>query len=96
MIMQPLSIDPSRSAAAGMDREQAAEQMESVFLSLLVKEMRQSLPEGLFGGGPGAAVYEGLFDEHLGQQLCEGGGTGLREAILQTMAGDEMKEPAKC
>lgn len=73
-------------------REEAAAQLESVFMGLLVKEMRQSLPEGLFGGGPGTAVYEGLFDEHLAQQLCASGGTGLREAILDTMAADAAKE----
>ena len=93
MSIQPLNIDPSRAPVQG--REEAAEQLECVFMSLLVKEMRQSLPEGLFGGGPGSSVYEGLFDEHLAQQLCDGGGTGLREAILQTMNADAVREPRK-
>ena len=37
-----------------------------MFLSVLVKEMRKSLPEGFFGKGPGAGVYSGLIDE-----VCE-------------------------
>ena len=52
------------------DRERAAKDFESVFMTMLVKELRQSIGgEGLFGNGPGRHVYEGLFDQMMGEAL---------------------------
>lgn len=72
------------TAAAEMSRqgkgrslEQVAGQFESMFLSLIVKEMRQTLePGGLFGND-GADIRGGLFDLYLGQHLAKAGGLGL-------------------
>jgi Rod binding domain-containing protein len=81
---------------AGATREEAAQQLEGVFLQLLVKEMRQGMSgEGLFGGGPGASIYEGFFDQHMSEQLASGAGTGLRESILATMLADDSKRAAE-
>lgn len=74
-------------ARSGND-EHAAKELEKLFLSVLVKEMRKSLPEGFFGKGPGASVYSGLFDEVLAESLATGTGTGLRQAILESWAPD--------
>ncbi|MEO0651331.1 MAG: rod-binding protein [Planctomycetota bacterium] len=53
--------------------EDVAREFESLFASMLVKEMRQTLPQGLFGDGPGADTYSGWFDQHVGRQLAESG-----------------------
>lgn len=74
-------------ARSGND-ELAAREFEKLFLSVLVKEMRQSLPEGFFGKGPGASVYGGMFDEVLAESLAAGAGTGLRQAILENWNTD--------
>ncbi|MEQ8767279.1 MAG: rod-binding protein [Planctomycetota bacterium] len=60
----------------------AARQLESYFTSQIVQKMRSSLPgEGLFGGGAGSNVFEGLFDQALGEHLAESGRLGLAEMI---------------
>jgi len=59
----------------------AAQEFERLFATLLVKEMRATLPEGFFGGGAGSDVFDGWFDEHLGTALAEGRGLGLRVAL---------------
>ena len=59
----------------------AAREFERLFATLLVKEMRSTLPEGFFGGGAGSDVFDGWFDEHLGASLAEGHGLGLRIAL---------------
>ncbi|HVS20099.1 MAG TPA: rod-binding protein [Planctomycetota bacterium] len=59
----------------------AAREFERLFATLLVKEMRSTLPEGFFGGGAGSDVFDGWFDEHLGASLAEGRGLGLRIAL---------------
>lgn len=78
-----LSGDPLPKA--GMSPEEAAEKFEGLLMTMLVKELRQSLPgDGLFGSGPGAAIYEGLFDQALAESLSSGGGTGLRQSLLES------------
>jgi Rod binding domain-containing protein len=62
--------------------DEAARQLEGLFLTTLIKEMRQTLSEGFFGSGPGAGIYEGLFDQMLAESMAQGTGTGLRQAIL--------------
>lgn len=50
--------------------EEAGRKFEALFLSMLTKEMRKTLGEGLFGSGPGADTYEGWFDQHMGDSLA--------------------------
>jgi Rod binding domain-containing protein len=63
------------------DHGDAAREFERLFATLLVKEMRATLPEGFFGEGAGSDVFDGWFDEHLGSALSEGRGLGLRVAL---------------
>ena len=60
--------DLKRAADKG-DTGATARQFETLFGVMLVRELRRVMPDGLFGSGPGADVYEGWFDEHLGQAL---------------------------
>jgi peptidoglycan hydrolase FlgJ len=55
----------------------AAQGFESMFLSLLLKEMRQTLdPGGLFSQDT-SDIHGGLFDMYLGQHLSQAGGIGI-------------------
>lgn len=65
---------------------EAGKKMESLFATMLVKEMRQALPEGFFGKGPGADIYEGWLDEHIGKSLTDGRGIGISELLERTLA----------
>ena len=85
--------------------EEAAEKMEALFASILVKELRRALPEGgFFGDGPGADTYNGWLDEHLGAQLAKSGAldmAGLVKTAIATPADDApmvlrgLREPAQ-
>ncbi|MBN9517525.1 hypothetical protein J0H58_03250, partial [bacterium] len=55
---------------------ETAREFEATFLAMVLKEMRQSLEEGLFPGDSGD-VHGGLFDLYLGRHLADGGGVGL-------------------
>ena len=61
----------------GLNDADVAREFEALFASMLVKEMRQTLPKGLFGDGPGADTYSGWFDQHVGRQLAETGALDL-------------------
>jgi Rod binding domain-containing protein len=53
---------------------EAGRELEALFATMLVKELRRSLPgEGFFPEGPGADTYNAWFDEHLGRTLAANG-----------------------
>lgn len=90
-----LAIAPADGPGAPPGAAEAARGVESIFLSLLVSELRKAGGgEGLFGGGTGAGVFEGFFDRIIGEQLAGSGGIGLAAAIeenlsrLRTAGGD--------
>ena len=90
--MDTLAAAPSPLMSLGPDPESLASQsrsgnnrsidavatnFESLFLSQLLKQMRQTLePGGLFAEDKGD-VYGGLFDMYLGQHLAQAGGLGI-------------------
>jgi flagellar protein FlgJ len=67
--------------------KEMASEMEATFLSMLLKEMRETLePDGggLFPGDSGD-VQGGLFDLYLGRHIAESGGVGLASSLLRQM-----------
>lgn len=77
------------SAAAPANRaqvEQAANGFESMFASMLIKQMRQTLePDTLFGKDSGD-VLGGLFDSFMGQHLAQAGGLGIAALVRQQLS----------
>ena len=49
-----------------------ADEFSALLGTMLVKELRKSLPEGFFGEGPGSDIMNGWLDEHVGKTLAEG------------------------
>jgi len=73
--------------------EDTAKQFEAVFLSMLLKQMRESLePDGLFAGDTGD-VQGGLFDFYLGKHLADAGGVGFAAAIVKQLAPPTHDKP---
>lgn len=72
----------SANDAITMPPQELAEEFESLFIAMLVKQMRESSSEeGLFPGDS-ADTYGGLFDMYLGRHIAHGGGIGLAASIL--------------
>lgn len=73
-------------APAGARQKEMASEMEATFVSMLLKEMRQTLEpdSGLFPGDSGD-VQGGLFDLYIGRHVAESGGFGLATALLRQM-----------
>lgn len=63
-------LERARRASERGDAGETAKQFETLFATMLVRELRRSMPQGIFGDGAGADVYEGWFDEHLGNALA--------------------------
>lgn len=63
----------------------AAQQFEALFITMILKSMRESLPQdGLFNSQQ-TKLYTQLFDEELGQQVAKQGGLGLADQMLRQM-----------
>jgi Rod binding domain-containing protein len=71
----------------------AAQRLEGLFATLLVKEMRSTQSTGLFGEGTGADVYGGWFDQYLGDVLAKHGELHLAGSIQSSLASKEEVQP---
>ncbi|MCA9138784.1 MAG: rod-binding protein [Planctomycetales bacterium] len=60
-------------------------EFESVFMSMLLKEMRNSLDEGFFGG-EGSDSFGGMFDLFIGQHLAKSNAIGVSDLLVQQYA----------
>ena len=79
---------------AAEEAESAGREMEALFATLLVKEMRRALPEGgFFGAGIGADTFNGWMDEFMGAELAEAGALELagmvKAALTDKSAADD-------
>jgi len=79
-------IDP-RTPSEGQNAQQlrqAAEELEGLFLGLLLKSMRSTVSEGgLFKEGTDAKMYKDMFDQEVGRALSRRGGIGLADMIIR-------------
>ncbi|MBI5364843.1 MAG: rod-binding protein [Planctomycetes bacterium] len=60
---------------------EAAHKFESLFATLLVKEMRGTLSQGFFGEGPQADVFGGWLDQFVGEAIAKDGGLHLADGV---------------
>ena len=64
-----------------------ASEFESIFLSMMLKEMRNTLEQGEGGmfGGEGSDTFGGMFDMFMGQHMAESNPLGIGNAIDKYM-----------
>ncbi len=67
--------DPADLAA--LREQRAFQELERIFLYQLVREMRKSTEEGLFGKSREREFFEDIFNDHLAGVLAESGAFGL-------------------
>lgn len=94
-----LGPDPAAlSALAGGGKnsaEAAANGFESMFASLVLKEMRQTLDSGTMFAGDSGDVYGGLFDMYMGQHIAATGGLGIAAAVRRQLDKTTNPMPSK-
>lgn len=83
------SLDKLKREAARHPRQQAmavARQLEGVFLQMMLKSMRQTLPGDTLSGSSPSRLFTSLYDEQIARQNGERGlGLGLAKLIAQQM-----------
>jgi Rod binding domain-containing protein len=71
----------ARRADGTVDPAAAAKKFEAVLASMLLSEMRRASGVELFGSSAGAQVFEGMFDQMLGDAITAGPGFGLARGV---------------
>ena len=84
--LSPLGASPDSLAAQaesgdGRSVERVAADFESLVVSMVLKEMRQTLEPGTLFGEDSSDSYGGLFDLYLGKHLAEAGGFGIANMV---------------
>lgn len=83
MPLSPLTSVPSAIDSLNTASPDAvARQVEGLFASLLLKEMRGTGEEGGLFGGDSTDVLGGMFDQYMGQAIADAGGLGLRDYLM--------------
>lgn len=60
--------------------EDAARQFEGLFVSMLLKTMRETMASEMFAGD-GADVWGGMFDQSMGEEIAKSGGLGVVDQL---------------
>jgi murein DD-endopeptidase MepM/ murein hydrolase activator NlpD len=91
-------ISASNSIAAGNQKNElknVAEQFEAIFVTQLLKVMRETIDEsGLTDGGYGKTVYTELFDQEIASNMARHGTLGIGDILYKSMEKRiDAKEP---
>jgi Rod binding domain-containing protein len=96
-VLPPSLEQPLPDAGAIQDPQALAQEFESLFVSQLIKEMRQSSEEGLFPGDE-SDTFGGMFDMFMGRHIAQSGGIGLADSIrsaLESQQGTPASGPGR-
>jgi flagellar protein FlgJ len=70
----------------------ACMEMESLFLTHLLKEMRATVDKsGFISGGRGEEIFTSLLDVELSQRMSAAGGIGLSSLLLEQLGGKAVR-----
>lgn len=70
--------------------EEVARQFETVFLKMMLKSMRETVPDSELIDGEKTKFYESMYDDQISLDLSKRGNLGLADMIVQQM-GDAAK-----
>jgi peptidoglycan hydrolase FlgJ len=76
----PFQVGSGLSGRSFSDAASAAREFESVFVSMMLKTMRQSMSKDMFAGDD-SDTFGGMFDSFMGQHIADNGGIGLAQFI---------------
>ena len=80
------SAKPSTAAQADGQLQNACRDMESLFLSYLLKEMRATVDKsGFISGGKAEEIFTSLLDVEYSKQMSSAGGIGLASLLLKQL-----------
>ena len=87
------SVKPSANGQADPQLQAACRDMESLFLSYLLKEMRATIDKsGFISGGKAEEIFTSMLDVELSKKMSPAGGIGLSSILLKQLNGPSEKK----
>jgi flagellar protein FlgJ len=87
------SMKPSATGQADPQLQAACRDMESLFLTYLLKEMRATINKsGFISGGKAEEIFTSLLDVELSKKMSAVGGIGLSSILLKQLADQSEKK----
>ncbi len=71
----------------------AARQFESLFLGMVLKSMRASVQGSGLMDNESTKLYQSLLDQQLAANMAASGGSGLANALVRQLGGDQTTPP---
>lgn len=86
--MDPIAPSPTtQTALRQAAMKQAADALETAFLSEMLKGAGLGESPGAFGGGTGEGQFASLLRDEQARMMQQAGGIGLAEQLMRAMAG---------
>ncbi len=63
-----------------------AKQFEAIFVNMMLKSMRNTIPEDSLGNSKQTKMFTGLLDKQLAQNIAQGHGLGLADLIVKQLS----------
>ncbi|WP_457641152.1 rod-binding protein [Persephonella sp.] len=70
-------------------KEEIAKEFEAIFVRMLMKEFRKSIPEGLFSSSFSSNMYWDMFDMQISEAIASADQLGIKSYILQALESYE-------
>lgn len=90
MVADSRSLDALRTQASKDPKaalQAAAKQFETVFMNMVLKSMRDTVPtDGLMSGGSEEQMFQGMLDQQFAQSMADGKGAGLADMIVKQLS----------
>ncbi len=67
--------------------KKVAQQFEALFVQMMLKSMRDTVPENELFGSQAEQTYQEMYDKQLSKQISTGRGIGLAETIERQLGG---------
>ena len=87
----PLALSSQARSTNAQAIEKVANGFESIFLSQMLKQMRQSLEPGTMFGHDNGDVFGGMFDMFMSQHLAPAGASGIA-AMVRKQTGRQTED----
>lgn len=89
LTLHQMSEPASDSIRMSKDQMEAAKAFEAYMVEMMVKEMRKTIPDGMFSG-ESTEIFSGLFDQEISKRIAETGGFGFDEVMGQALNGERL------
>ncbi len=81
------SVKSTKDGQSNQKLQDACREMESLFLSYLLKEMRATVDKsGFISGGKAEEIFTSMLDVELSKRMSNAGGIGLSSILLRQLA----------